>query len=174
MAVPSVQLCALVRFGSGAQAELQQISQSMLQGVQNKDVGPAGESLRDIVATIRGFDVAELDPNRKRSLWDRLTGRAKPLAKFTERFRDVQGQIDRITDELLRHEHALMKDIESLDVLYDKTLAFYDELALYIAAGEARLAEIDKWQTDQRWTGASRDSESEWVSPTDQAKRVEL
>ena len=39
---------------------------------------------------------------------------------------------------------------------------------------EARLAEIDKWQTDQRWTGASRDSESEWVSPTDEAKRVEL
>ena len=39
---------------------------------------------------------------------------------------------------------------------------------------EARLAEIDKWQTDQRWTGASRDSESEWVSPADQAKRVEL
>jgi uncharacterized protein YaaN involved in tellurite resistance len=134
---------SIVRFGSGAQAELQQISQSMLQGVQNKDVGPAGESLRDIVATIRGFDVAELDPNRKRSLWDRLTGKAKPLAKFTERFRDVQGQIDRITDELLRHEHALMKDIESLDVLYDKTLAFYDELALYIVAGEARLEEID-------------------------------
>ncbi len=134
---------SIVRFGSGAQAELQQISQSMLQGVQNKDVGPAGESLRDIVATIRGFDVAELDPNRKRSLWDRLTGKAKPLAKFTERFRDVQGQIDRITDELLRHEHALMKDIESLDLLYDKTLAFYDELALYIAAGEARLEEID-------------------------------
>ena len=39
---------------------------------------------------------------------------------------------------------------------------------------EARLAEIDKWQTDQRWTGASRDSESEWVSPTNEAKRVEL
>mgnify|MGYP000613246574 CR=1 FL=1 len=135
---------SIVRFGSGAQAELQQISQSMLQGVQNKDVGPAGESLRDIVATIRGFDVAELDPNRKRSLWDRLTGKAKPLAKFTERFRDVQGQIDRITDELLRHEHALMKDIESLDVLYDKTLAFYDELALYIAAGEAKIKELDE------------------------------
>ncbi|MCZ4260385.1 toxic anion resistance protein [Limimaricola sp. G21655-S1] len=134
---------SIVRFGSGAQAELQQISQSMLAGVQNKDVGPAGDSLRDIVATIRGFDVGELDPNRKRSLWDKLMGRAKPLAKFTERYREVQGQIDRITDELLRHEHALMKDIESLDVLYDKTLAFYDELALYIAAGEARLKEID-------------------------------
>ncbi|PYE81270.1 toxic anion resistance protein [Pseudoroseicyclus aestuarii] len=134
---------SIVGFGSAAQEELQTISQAMLSGVQNKDVGPAGNSLRDIVATIRGFDVGELDPNRKRSLWDRLMGRAKPLAKFQEKYRGVQQQIDRITDDLLRHEHALMKDIESLDVLYDKTLAFYDELALYIAAGEAKLAELD-------------------------------
>ncbi|MCK5499962.1 MAG: toxic anion resistance protein, partial [Tritonibacter mobilis] len=35
------------------------------------------------------------------------------------------------------------KDIKSLDVLYEKTLDFYDELALYIAAGEAKLAELD-------------------------------
>ena len=70
-------------------------------------------------------------------------GRAAPMAKFVARFEDVQGQIDVITDELLRHEHVLLKDIESLDVLYDKTLQFYDELALYIAAGEAKIAELD-------------------------------
>ena len=56
---------------------------------------------------------------------------------------EVQGQIDKITDELLTHEHTLLKDIKSLDMLYGKTLAFYDELALYIAAGEAKLEEID-------------------------------
>jgi uncharacterized protein YaaN involved in tellurite resistance len=38
---------------------------------------------------------------------------------------------------------VLLKDIKSLDLLYDKTLNFYDELALYIAAGEAKLAELD-------------------------------
>ncbi|MEY1556303.1 toxic anion resistance protein [Yoonia sp. R2331] len=134
---------SIVRFGSGAQAELQEISQSMLAGVRNKDVGPAGDSLRNIVSTIRGFSVSELDVRRKRSWWERLLGRAAPMAKFVARFEDVQGQIDNITDDLLRHEHVLLKDIESLDVLYDKTLEFYDELALYIAAGEAKLAELD-------------------------------
>ncbi|SIS82277.1 Uncharacterized conserved protein YaaN involved in tellurite resistance [Roseivivax lentus] len=134
---------SIVSFGSGAQAELQEISQSMLQGVRNKDVGPAGDSLRGIVTTIRGFSVSELDVRRERSWWEKLLGRAAPFAKFTARFEEVQGQIDRITDELLRHEHVLMKDIKSLDMLYDKTLQFYDELALYIAAGEAKLAELD-------------------------------
>jgi uncharacterized protein YaaN involved in tellurite resistance len=134
---------SIIAFGSGAQAELQVISQDMLSDVRNKDVGPAGDALRDIVTTIRGFSVSELDVRRKQSWWERLTGKAAPFAKFIARYESVQGQIDRITENLLGHEHKLLKDIKSLDKLYDKTLAFYDELALYIAAGEARLAEVD-------------------------------
>jgi uncharacterized protein YaaN involved in tellurite resistance len=135
---------SIVRFGSSAQAELQEISQSMLQGVRNKDVGPAGDSLRNIVTTIRGFSVSELDVRRERTFWEKLLGRAAPMAKFAARFETVQGQIDKITDDLLMHEHTLLKDIESLDLLYERTLSFYDELALYISAGEAKLKELDE------------------------------
>ena len=104
---------------------------------------PSHDSLRDIVTTIRGFSVSELDVRRKPTFWERLLGRAAPFAKFTAKYETIQGQIDRITDNLLGHEHTLLKDIKSLDVLYEKTLNFYDELALYIAAGEAKLAELD-------------------------------
>ncbi len=134
---------SIVSFGSAAQAELQEISQAMLADVRNKDVGPAGDSLRDIVSTIRGFSVSEMDVRRERSWWEKLLGRAAPFAKFTAQFEKVQGQIDRITDNLLSHEHTLLKDIKSLDMLYEKTLQFYDELALYISAGEAKLSELD-------------------------------
>jgi uncharacterized protein YaaN involved in tellurite resistance len=134
---------SIVAFGSAAQAELQEISQAMLADVRNKDVGPAGDSLRNIVSTIRGFSVSELDVRRDRSWWEKLLGRAAPFAKFTAKFEKVQGQIDMITDNLLDHEHTLLKDIKSLDMLYEKTLQFYDELALYIAAGEAKLADLD-------------------------------
>ncbi|CUH87190.1 TelA-like protein [Phaeobacter sp. CECT 5382] len=134
---------SIISFGSGAQAELQTISQAMLADVRNKDVGPAGDSLRNIVTTIRGFSVSELDVRRKPSFWERLLGRAAPFAKFTARFETIQGQIDKITDDLLGHEHTLLKDIKSLDLLYEKTLDFYNELALYIAAGEAKLADLD-------------------------------
>ena len=134
---------SIVSFGSAAQAELQEISQAMLQGVRNKDVGPAGDSLRNIVTTIRGFSVSELDVRRERTWWEKLLGRAAPFAKFTAKFETIQGQIDKITDDLLGHEHVLLKDIKSLDMLYEKTLTFYDELALYIAAGEEKLHVLD-------------------------------
>ena len=134
---------SIISFGAGAQAELQVISQDMLQGVKNKDVGPAGDALQSIVSTLRGFSVSELDVRRKQSWWEKLTGRAAPFAKFVAKFEEVQAQIDKVTDDLNQHEHVLLKDIKSLDLLYGKTLGFYDELALYIAAGEAKLADLD-------------------------------
>lgn len=134
---------SVVHFGSRAQAGLQEISQAMLADVKNKDVGPAGDSLRDIVTTIRGFSISELDVRRERSWWEKLLGRSAPFAKFVANYEQVQGQIDKITSDLESHQHTLLKDIKSLDVLYERTLDFYDELALYIAAGEEKLHELD-------------------------------
>ena len=137
------QTSTIIGFGSRAQMELQQISQSMLADVKNKDLGPAGDGLREMVSTLRGFSVSELDTRRKRSWWERLTGKAAPLVKFQERYATVQSQIDRITGNLLTHETTLLKDIKALDKLYEKTLEFYHELALYIAAGTAKIRELD-------------------------------
>ncbi len=134
---------SIIQFGSRAQSELQTISQEMLAGVKNKDTGPAGNALREIVSSIRGFSVDELDPNRKLSWWEKLLGRAKPVSMFLSRYEEVQDQIDNVTENLLTHEHVLLKDIKSLDKLYEKTLDFYDELALYIAAGEAKIRQLD-------------------------------
>ncbi len=141
--IDMTETSSIIGFGSRAQLELQTISQAMLADVRNKDVGPAGDSLRQIVTTIRGFSVSELDTRRERSWWERLTGKAAPLANFMARYETVQGQIDKITETLLSHETVLLKDIKSLDMLYEKTLDFYQELALYITAGEEKLKDLD-------------------------------
>jgi len=154
---------SIVSFGSSAQAELQEISQAMLADVRNKDVGPAGDSLRNIVTTIRGFSVSELDVRRERSWWEKLLGKAAPFAKFTAQYEEVQDQIDRITDDLLSHEHTLLKDIKSLDLLYEKTLGFYDELALYIAAGEEKLTELDSHDIPEKEAAVQAAPEDEQV-----------
>lgn len=135
---------SVIRFGAGAQSELQKISQKMLVDVKNKDVGPAGQSLREIVTAIRGFSNSELNTRRDRKWWEKLLGRASPFAKFVANYEQVQTQIDRITTNLEGHENQLLKDIKSLDLLYERTLNFYDELAHYIAAGEEKLRELDE------------------------------
>ncbi len=154
---------SIVAFGSAAQSELQEISQAMLNGVRNKDVGPAGDSLRQIVTSIRGFSISELDVRRKRTWWEKLLGRAAPFAQFTARFEGVQSQIDKVTDDLLGHEHTLLKDIKSLDILYEKTLDFYDELALYISAGTEKLKELDHKVIPAKVTSVDKAAEDKQV-----------
>ncbi len=138
---------SIIKFGSKAQEDLTAISDEMLDGVRNKDVGPAGNSLRKMVNTIRGFNVDELAPGKSQGffakIWAWITGQGSKVADFVTEYEQVRGQIDKVQDELLGHETKLLKDIKFLDKLYESSLNFYDELALYIAAGEAKLDELD-------------------------------
>jgi len=138
---------SIIKFGSQAQENLTAISDEMLDGVRNKDVGPAGNSLRKMVNTIRGFDVTELAPGASQGflarIWNWIRGKGSKAADFVTQYEEVRGQIDKVQDELLGHETKLLKDIKFLDKLYESSLSFYDELALYIAAGEAKLADLD-------------------------------
>ena len=133
----------IIKFGSSAQGKLTAISDQMLDGVRNKELGPAGDALRKMVGTLRGFDAGELDPGARRSWWQRLLGKGAPIHDFVAKYEQVRGQIDTITDELLTHETTLLKDVKFLDKLYAQSLEFYHELGLYIAAGEAKLRELD-------------------------------
>ncbi len=135
---------SVIRFGTAAQAKLDEISNRMIEGVQNKDLGIAGEDLNRMVAAIRGFDIEALDPNRKRSWWDRLLGRAEPLATFIQRYEEVRDQIDLIADNLERHKATLTKDVVALDKLYEANLEYFRSLELYIEAGERKLKELEE------------------------------
>jgi uncharacterized protein YaaN involved in tellurite resistance len=130
-------------FGSKAQQQLTTVSDQMLEGVRNKDVGPAGESLNEMVTALRGFDVERLDPNRRPGFLDRLLGKGRPVVRFLQEYEEVQSHIDRITDDLERHKTRLLHDITSLDRLYDANLGYFRALERYIAAGEAKLAQLD-------------------------------
>ena len=135
---------SVLYFGNRAQEQLTTVSDQMLDGVRSKDVGPAGNSLSEMVTTLRGFDVDALDPNRKPGFFARLFGAGKPVVKFLQEYEDVRTHIDRISDELERHKTQLLMDVTSLDRLYDANLEYLRDLELYIAAGEHKLAELDQ------------------------------
>lgn len=134
---------SIIFFGSKAQEQLTLISDKMLEGVKNKDIGPAGEDLNSMVATLRGFDVDGLNPNQKPGFLDRLFGKATPVVKFLQQYEEVRKQIDDITDKLEQHKTTLLTDITTLDKLYNANLDYFHSLEHYIAAGEAKLQELD-------------------------------
>ncbi len=131
---------SIIFFGSKAQERLTEISDNMLEGVRNKDVGTAGNVLNDMVATLRGFDS---DGLKQPGFFARLFGRAKPVVKFLQQYEKVSKQIDSITNNLEGHKTKLLTDIVSLDRLYEANIDYFHELELYIAAGDDKLKQLD-------------------------------
>jgi len=135
---------SIIFFGTKAQQQLTTISDSMLEGVRNKDMGAAGKSLSSMVAAIRGFDVEKLDPNRKPGFFARLFNKTKPVVEFLQGYEEVRQQIDGISIKMERHKTQLLTDITSLDRLYQANLQYYHDLELYIAAGDEKIKQLDQ------------------------------
>ncbi len=133
---------SIIFYGSKAQEKLDEISNRMLEGVKNKDTGKTGELLSEMVTAIRGFDIDELNPNKKLSWWQKLLGFGKPVAQFISRYEEVKEQIDTIANNLERHKAKLIKDVTALEKLYEANLDYFRKLELYIKAGERKLQEL--------------------------------
>ena len=133
---------SIIYFGAAAQEELDEISNRMIDGVKNKDTGAAGAVLNEMVAAIKGFDIEELNPNKKLPWYAKLFGGTKPLVKFMQGYEEVRDQIDEIANNLEVHKSTLMKDVVSLDKLYEANLEYFRTLELYIEAGEIKKIEL--------------------------------
>ena len=134
---------SIIFFGARAQEQLTSISENMLEGVRNKDTGPAGAALSDMLSKLRGFKVDDLDPKNKPGFFGRLLGAGNPISRFVQQYEDVRKQIDSVSNRLDTHKNKLLEDIVKLDRLYDANLAYYHTLADYIAAGEEMLRRLD-------------------------------
>jgi len=135
---------SIIYFGSSAQEKLDEISNRMIDGIQNKDIGAAGDALSKMVASIRGFDIDEFNPNKDIPWWKKLFGAANPLVEFVQEYEKVRDQIDLVSNDLEKHKSQLMSDIVALDKLYDANLEYFRMLELYIKAGDTKLEELEE------------------------------
>ncbi len=135
---------SIIYFGASVQEELDDISNRMIDGVKNKDTGAVGAVLNEMVASIKGFDIEELNPNKKLPWYKSLFGGTKPLVKFMQGYEEVRDQIDEISNNLEEHKSQLMRDVKSLDKLYEANLDYFRNLEIYIQAGEIKLKELNE------------------------------
>ena len=134
---------SIMFFGTKTPEQMTVMSEKMLEGVKNKDIGVAGQALTSMITAIKGFDVDALNPNEEQSWWEKLIGKAKPVVEFLSQYEDVRKQIESITDQLEGHKTQLLTDVVTLDKLYEANLDFFHKLETYITAGEEKLKRLD-------------------------------
>ena len=133
----------IILYGTQAQSKLLNFSHSMLDHVQNKDVGEIGDILTELMSKLEQVNPDELQPE-KRNLFSKLFGKiSSSVNEVLSKYQKTGAQIDRITVKLDHCKKALMTDNMMLEQLYEKNKEYFLALNIYIAAGEVKIEELE-------------------------------
>lgn len=129
-----------LQFGSGAQKNMADFSDSLLSQVRTKDSGEVGALLTDLSGKINEFSRKESDSFvKKLPLIGALVSKGETMLASYEK---LSTKVDKIQSELEKSKTTMMKDIMLFDALYQKNLEYFKHLELYIRAGEEKLVEM--------------------------------
>ncbi len=132
-----------LQYGVGAQRSIASFSETILSHVQNKDTGHVGELLSDLVLNVKDLEIDKV--NEDKGILNLIPGFSslkKRLERFTTKYQNVEVQIDKIEGKLDTARMTMLKDITLFDTLYQKNLEYFEELQLFILAGEEKIAEL--------------------------------
>ncbi len=126
-------------YGSSAQQQIASFSDSALKNVQAKDLGEVGNMISGLVAELKGFTV---DEDERGGLFGLFKRHIDKLAVLKNRYDSAEVNVNKIVDALEAHQVQLLKDIATLDQLYEQNLKYFKELSMYIEAGKKRIADV--------------------------------
>lgn len=122
-------------YGSSAQQNIAQFSDSALKNVQTKDLDEVGDMIANLVGELRGFDADE----EEKGIFGWFKKQQSKLELMKARYTSSEANVNKICEGLEAHQVQLLKDIAMLDRLYDQNLTYFKELSMYIVAGKKRL-----------------------------------
>lgn len=133
---------SVMSYGVAAQQKLGEFSHSMLNHVQNQDIGPVGDSLNELMYRLNEASPSELEAQDS-NIFKKMFGKVKQsVYEVTAKYQKIGAQIDKIAIKLDREKDGLLNDNQMLEQLYHKNKDYFDALNIYIAAGEVKLEEL--------------------------------
>ncbi|MDR2156451.1 MAG: toxic anion resistance protein [Clostridiales Family XIII bacterium] len=131
----------IMRYGSGAQSKMSAFSESALTGVRSKDMSEIGGMLSGLVTELKSFDVSD---DKGKGFLGLFKKGSNKITEMKAKYATVEQNIGRIVSALEQHQVTMMKDIATLDKLYDQNVIYFKELTMYILAGKKKLKEVEE------------------------------
>ena len=126
----------VLQYGAAAQKNIVDFSESTLNAVRTKDLGELGDMVTSLVTELKGFSAEE---EEKKGLFGLFKKTSNSIATMKAKYDKAEVNVDKIAEELEKHQLVLMKDVAVLDQMYDKNLEYFKQLSMYILAGEKKL-----------------------------------
>lgn len=128
----------VMQYGSAAQKNIAQFSETALSSVRTKDLGGVGEALSNLVLELKQVS----QPEKKGGLAGFFQRGKRRLEEMKAQYAKAEANVDKIVEMLEGHQVTLMKDVAMLDQMFELNQQYCKELTMYIIAGKKRLASI--------------------------------
>ncbi len=133
---------SIIQYGVGAQTNISNFADNILEQVKAKDAGEVGAVLTDLMLTVKKIDVDSLSGGGAMSKIPLIGNLFDGAKKFVAQYQSIEHHIEEITDEMTKARMQLLKDVTLLDSLYEKNREYLTELDLFILAGGLKLKEL--------------------------------
>ena len=126
----------VLQYGAAAQKNIADFSETALSKVQTRDLGEIGDMVTSLVVELKGMDEPE-----KKGIAGLFRKAQVSAQEMKTKYSKAEANVDKIAAELDKHKLTLMKDVAVMDQMYEKNLAYFKELTMYILAGKQKLAD---------------------------------
>ena len=129
----------VIQYGAASQKKIADFSEAALTSVRTKDLGEVGQMLTDVVVQLKEF---EDDAEDAKGLFGLFKKSGNKVTAMKAKYDKAEVNINKIAEGLEKHQIVLMKDVATLDKMYELNLNYYKELSMYILAGKKKLQEV--------------------------------
>lgn len=147
---------SVMDYGREQQQQLSQYSDRMLQEVQKEDVKDISKTLDKLMKQLDESDPDKLLPENQNFFTKVFNRTKKEIEKQFRHLTSVSAKIDTVSKELNDNQKVLMRDIQSLDALYEHNQAYFKDVSALVEAGELRLKELRENELQQLKDKASQ------------------
>lgn len=152
----------VMNYGSAAQKNISEFSDAALSTVKTKDLGECGDMLSELVVELKGLN---FDEEEKKGFLGLFKKASQTIAEKKAQFDKAEVNVDKIVEELEKHEITLMKDISMMDKMYEKNEEYMKELTMYILAGKLKIehlrnVELPEYVAKAKETGLPEDAQA--------------
>jgi uncharacterized protein YaaN involved in tellurite resistance len=120
-------------------------SESALDNVRTKDLGEVGEMLTGLVAELRSFS----DEEEKKGFLGLFKKGSNKLSDMKAKYDKAEVNVNKVSQVLEQHQITLLKDVATLDKMYELNLNYFKELSMYILAGKQKLEQAKNTELPQ-------------------------
>ncbi|MCI8725815.1 MAG: toxic anion resistance protein [Hungatella sp.] len=129
----------VLMYGTGAQKKIADFSETALEHIKTKDLGEIGQMLTDMVGELKTMEAEE-----DKGFLGIFRKNGNKLSSMKAKYEKAETHINQVCKMLEGHQIQLLKDVATLDHMYDLNLSYLKELSMYIMAGKKKLNETMK------------------------------